>query len=428
MRNFAPPAASAAANRLLIDTSEENPSYLLLGANRSYIKLSASAYHLLRSVEEGNSYEALAKRLTERQGREVSPGEVEAAHTRIVNQIADIERKAPTNPSGFWLRREIFPPAVVNAVAKRLAVAFHPLSAAGLSLFIAIGFAAGVQRHVFDGVAAAALHAGAFWGGYALFALSLFIHEFGHASACARYGARPSGVGFAAYLIYPALYSDVSAAWQLKRVQRVVVDAGGAFFQLVVGAGYALAYALRGGDHFKIAVVMIAANCLFSLNPILKFDGYWLLADALGVVNLARQPRRIFRHYWNRLRGVRTAALPWSPTVIAVLSVYSVVSVGFWAYFLGKLIPAFVNQVIRYPLLAFDLAQSLVNPPHAASQKSLHAFFLATYVLLFTGFFLWRAVVPPLRGLKAALRNRLDPRRAPQSPPLPGESNASLGG
>jgi putative peptide zinc metalloprotease protein len=182
-----------------------------------------------------------------------------------------------------------------------------------------------------------------FWMGYALFAVSIFVHEFGHAAASARYGARPSGIGFTAYLIYPALYSDVSAAWQLKRWQRVVVDIGGAFFQLVVGAAYVFLHRFTGGEYFKVAVLMILANCLFSLNPILKFDGYWLVADALGVTNLARQPHRIAAHIWAHVRGRTPPALPWSSFVTGVLTLYSAVALGFWGMFLWNIVPAFLR-------------------------------------------------------------------------------------
>ena len=48
------------------------------------------------------------------------------------------------------------------------------------------------------------------------------------------FGALPDRIGIGIYVIYPALFSDVTAAWRLSRGQRVLVDLGGSYFQLLV--------------------------------------------------------------------------------------------------------------------------------------------------------------------------------------------------
>ncbi len=55
--------------RLVVDTSEKLPTYLFLGKNGSYVKLSPSAYHLLKSIRAGTSFDALATALSQRQAR-----------------------------------------------------------------------------------------------------------------------------------------------------------------------------------------------------------------------------------------------------------------------------------------------------------------------------------------------------------------------
>ncbi|NJM95342.1 MAG: M50 family metallopeptidase [Acaryochloridaceae cyanobacterium CSU_5_19] len=142
------------------------------------------------------------------------------------------------------------------------------------------------------------------------FMISLLMHELGHASACVRYGGRPSEIGFTVYLLWPAFYSDVSDAWRLKRWQRVVVDLGGVFFQLAVAAVYVFLYQQTGWQAYQIALALIIGSCLMTLNPVFKFDGYWVFADAFGITNLSQQPSRIIAYYLQRCGGDRFSLCP----------------------------------------------------------------------------------------------------------------------
>jgi putative peptide zinc metalloprotease protein len=271
--------------RLIVDISEKCPVYLLMGKNGSYLRLSASAYQLLQCLSSGISVDELAEMLSQQQGRRVLPSEVEAASRKLLERIAEIEGKAKGLPLGFWLRIPCLPKAVVSRIARHLSVAFH--SAVVLCLLSGIAVMTLLVFQERNGLSFS-FHPSVFWPAYVLFLLSLLVHEFGHASACARYRVKPSDIGITIYLIYPAFYSNVSAAWQLKRRQRVIVDLGGIFFQLSIGAVFVAVYLVSEWEPLRVAFLMILSSCLFTLNPVLKFDGYWIVADALGVTNLGR--------------------------------------------------------------------------------------------------------------------------------------------
>lgn len=390
----------------MLSTSEAQPSYLIQGRNRSYIRLSPSAYHLLQSINSGLSYSALAEKLSGQQGRPVSAEEVETAHRHVLTRVEAIERNAGGNPSGFWFHVELLSEKTVGLIARPLSVAFRmPVTLLLLGVIGVAVWLVAANKLLVNVTPYITQYPATFWKGYGLFMASLIFHEFGHASACARYGATTSGIGFTTYLIYPALYSDVSAAWRLKCWQRVVVDVGGVFFQLVVGAFYIFLYALYGWNSFRVAAVMILANCLFSMNPILKFDGYWIVADALGVTNLGQQPRRILRHFADRLRGREAARLPWKPAVTAVLSVYTVVSFTFWFYFLLVLAPLLWHLLGGYPRQAAAFFSPLVETGTAPSGTSIHTFFVSTYMLFLMLFISTRTFKPLLAtGANAARR------------------------
>jgi putative peptide zinc metalloprotease protein len=384
--------------RLIVDTSEEQPVYMLAGKNGSYIRLSPSAYQLLHLCSSGMSFEAIASQLGQQMVKEVSPDDVEAAYQRLVERVARIDG-APKRPrSGFLIHLPIVPEKIVARIASYLSIAFHP--AVALCLF------AGIVLAILDvrqRISSLDLTPANFWLGYLLLLTSTLMHELGHASACARYGARPSDIGFTLYLIYPTFYSDVSAAWELRRWQRVVVDLGGAFFQLVVGAGYAVGYTLSAWEPFKVALVMVLGNLVFSLNPIFRFDGYWVVADALGVTNLGRQPRRILRHFLNRLRGRPAKPLPWSTPVKIVLLPYTLLSFGFLGFFIWKMVPMMGRHILNYPSTIATLILDLLDPSRGVGMERWQSLLMSTYMVFIALLMIWRLGNP----LFAAIKSRI---------------------
>jgi len=329
-----------------VDTSEHENPYLLTSRNRNSIRMSRAAYYLLAQVQAGVPFEKLASQFQRENHQAVSGADVEAAYNRLRLGLDAIERRGDRRPFGYWLRVPVIPDAVVARVATPLSAGFRrPVSLALLALMIGIGIVSAIRGFSLT------VSAGTIIGGYGLFLISLLAHELGHASACRRYGARPSAIGFTIYLLFPAFFSDVDAAWELRRSQRVVVDLGGIYFQLLVGAVYALGYNLTGWQPLRAAVLIILVSCLFSINPFFKFDGYWMLGDALGVTNLGQQPLRLMRHAVARLRGQAPRALPWSRGITGLLTAYVVLTSVVWGIFIALVLPNIWFRVTGYPQL-----------------------------------------------------------------------------
>jgi hypothetical protein len=126
----------------------------------------------------------------------------------------------------------------------------------------------------------------------AILSSSLF-HEIGHCAAASAFGARVGRIGFGIYWVSPAFFSDVSSAWTLSRWQRVVVDCGGIYFQTLACAVYAILAASVGSHNVQTALqtsIMVNVLSIFcSLDPLMKYDGYWILSDALDIPNLRRR-------------------------------------------------------------------------------------------------------------------------------------------
>jgi putative peptide zinc metalloprotease protein len=385
-----------------IDTAESDPSYLVSAEGGAQLKLSASAFALLRAIESGTSFDELAEEFRKSGRPEILAADLEAVYHRMKTEITAIEEKhrtRPRLPMGFWGRLPLFGAALTSRMASWLQRAYEPAAAAMLLAFMALGLAAVWAQRIPLRLATSTL-----LPTYGLFFASLVIHELGHASACLRYGAKPSEIGFTFYLVYPAFYSDVSSAWRLRRWQRVIVDVGGAYFQLVVAAVFGLAFLASRWQPFELAALMIVYGVSISLNPVFKFDGYWVLADSLGVTNLGAQPRRLLAHFAARLRNRPTRPLPWSPRLTRFLAAYCGVSLAVWALFTLRLLPTLGYMLRVYPAQVAQLAGDFRHGSSAV--EDLFALVASTILLLFVLLMLWRLLSSLARGLRSRLRRR----------------------
>jgi len=134
------------------------------------------------------------------------------------------------------------------------------------------------------------------WEGAALMALALFgaklAHELGHAYSARRHGCSVPTMGVALLVLWPVLYTDTSGAWKLTgRGQRLAIGAAGIRAELTIAAFAALAWSLLPDGPGRSVAFLLATSTwvltlVVNLNPFMRFDGYYLLADALDVANL----------------------------------------------------------------------------------------------------------------------------------------------
>jgi putative peptide zinc metalloprotease protein len=132
--------------------------------------------------------------------------------------------------------------------------------------------------------------------GLALYVLCLVIvkifHELGHAYTATRHGCRVSTMGIALVLMVPMLYSDTSDAWTLRsRRQRAAIGAAGMAVECSLAAAALFAWNfLDDGVARSLAFIMATTSLMLgaaiNLNPCMRFDGYYVLSDVLGIPNL----------------------------------------------------------------------------------------------------------------------------------------------
>ena len=118
---------------------------------------------------------------------------------------------------------------------------------------------------------------------------SMLFHECGHAAACRYGGARPGVIGMGIYVIWPAFFTNVTDAYRLGRAGRIRTDLGGVYFNAIFVLPLTVTYLATGYAPLACAVVLIHAEIVQQLLPSLRFDGYFILADLIGLPDLFRR-------------------------------------------------------------------------------------------------------------------------------------------
>ncbi|MGK0239408.1 MAG: putative peptide zinc metalloprotease protein [Candidatus Pelagisphaera sp.] len=128
------------------------------------------------------------------------------------------------------------------------------------------------------------------------------VHEFGHAFACRRFGGEVHTMGVMFLLFTPIPYMDATASWSFRsRWQRALVGAAGMIVEMFVASIAAFVWVNTGpGTLHSLAYNMMfvasVSTVLFNANPLLRFDGYYILSDLLDIPNLHQRSSGLIKH------------------------------------------------------------------------------------------------------------------------------------
>ncbi len=139
------------------------------------------------------------------------------------------------------------------------------------------------------------------------------LHELSHGLACERFGAECQSIGLAFLFFSPCMYCDVTDAWMLPRKShRIAVSLAGIYVELFISSlGLWLWWFSAPGLFHQICLQVFLAGSVSTLllnaNPLLRFDGYFVLADLLEIPNLYQRSRQAIRQLAARyLLGLQT--------------------------------------------------------------------------------------------------------------------------
>ncbi len=155
------------------------------------------------------------------------------------------------------------------------------------------------------------------------------IHELAHGLSCHVMGGRVRGAGIIVLLFAPLPYVDVTSSWRFpSTAKRMMVAGAGMIAELWIAAMAAIVWSvLEPGwlSHLCHNAVCLASftTLVFNANPLMKFDGYYLLSDACGITNLYSHGQRcvnVALKYW--LLGIRSTVIKFSSQTSMLIALY----------------------------------------------------------------------------------------------------------
>jgi putative peptide zinc metalloprotease protein len=213
------------------------------------------------------------------------------------------------------------------------------------------------------------------------------IHEFGHGLSCKAFGGEVHEMGFLILCFSPAMYCNVSDAWTLpNKWHRIIISFAGIYVELMIAAAATFIWWNSPSHPFvnymalALMVVCSVSTVFFNGNPLMRYDGYYVLADWLEIPNLRdRANRYLQRLVMEHCLGIETQPEPYMELSRRILFLtYAVIS---WVYrwvvtfvilkFMATFLKPYKLEIISNMLAAAALA-SMVGWPLFRLAKNIH--------------------------------------------------------
>jgi len=180
------------------------------------------------------------------------------------------------------------------------------------------------------------------------------IHEFGHGLSCKHFGGECHEMGVMFLVLTPCLYCNVSDSWMLpSRWHRAAIGAAGMYVEVVIAsiATFIWWFSEPGMLNYICLNVMFVSSVstiLFNANPLLRYDGYYILSDIMEIPNLRQKATSILTRYLRKwCLGMEPEEDPFLPKRNQALFAFYTVASFFYRWFILLSILYFLNKVFE---------------------------------------------------------------------------------
>ncbi|MAP10417.1 MAG: hemolysin D [Rhodopirellula sp.] len=156
----------------------------------------------------------------------------------------------------------------------------------------------------------------------ATMAIVKVIHEFGHGLSCKKFGGECHEIGFMLLVFTPCLYCNVSDSWMLpNKWKRIWIGAGGIYVEMILAsiAAFVWFFSEPGTTINDLCLNMMFLNVVSTIlvngNPLLRFDGYYIMMDYLEIPNLRQKSTEVLKRWFQTTcLGLELQDDPFLPT------------------------------------------------------------------------------------------------------------------
>ena len=214
-------------------------------------------------------------------------------------------------------------------------------------------------------------------------AVAKILHEIGHGLTCKHYGGECHEIGVMFLVLTPCLYCDTSDAWILpNKWHRAAIGAAGMYVEVVLASICTFVWwnTEPGLVHYlalNTVFICSLSTVIFNSNPLLRYDGYYILSDILEIPNLAQKSRSaligLLRHWCLGLAWNKDQVLP--PRQRMTFALYAMASFCYrWfilfviLLFLSRFLEPYGLQPLAHLIIASSLVGLIVVPTWKAIQ------------------------------------------------------------
>ena len=276
------------------DSGYSQPPSLVRRADGQVIQMSPLLYRVACRIDGSRGPDAIAALVSADLGRSLDAGQVRYLITAKLLPLGvvaagGVPRALPKANPLFSLRARgtLLPERIVNLVGAFLRPLFRwPVIVAVVGSMLAVdywlfavhGLGGGIRQVLRDPVDLLVV--------LGLSLAAAVFHECGHATGCRYGGARPGVIGVGIYLVWPSFFTNVTDSYRLSRAGRLRTDLGGLYFNLVFMLALAGIYAATSAQVLLLVIAVTHLEMLDQLLPFVRFDGYFILSDLIGVPDL----------------------------------------------------------------------------------------------------------------------------------------------
>ena len=276
------------------DSAYSQPPSLARRADGQVIQMSPLLYRVACRIDGSRGPDTIAALVSADLGRSLNAEQVRYLITAKLVPLGvvaagGVPRALPKANPLFSLkaRGTLLPERIVNLVGVFLRPLFQwPVIVAVISSMLAVdywlfavhGLGGGIQQVLRDPVDLLVV--------LGLSLVSALFHECGHAAGCRYGGARPGVIGVGISLVWPSFFTNITDSYRLSRAGRLRTDLGGLYFNLIFMLALAGIYAAGSAQVLLLVIAVTHLEMLDQLLPIVRFDGYFILSDLIGVPDL----------------------------------------------------------------------------------------------------------------------------------------------
>jgi putative peptide zinc metalloprotease protein len=215
----------------------------------------------------------------------------------------------------------------------------------------------------------------------ATLAATKILHELGHGIACKRFGGDCHEMGILLLVFTPCLYCNVTDSWTFRdKWRRMAVAAAGVYVELILATAATFVWWFSEPglvQHLSLSVMLVCSvgTLAFNANPLLRYDGYYVLADALEIPNLRQRASAALRQML--MGGQPPSRDAWlTPPRRVLLATYAVTSAIYQGcltlsvlWFLIRVFEPYGLKIVGQLVACLALYGLVVRPVWHAAQR-----------------------------------------------------------